>query len=165
VERLGHSTIISAEIPSGAASMRQHSGPLFRLVHGSARFCGWSIVALAVTACNDDASDLDINKESVIMYGRITNDAGAAVAGARVTVSQHVGLCSLRSVEDGSATTGADGRYRVLLSMWPMDISCVHFLFQASSHVTQEASRNDVQYNDEEVPPDSVETNAVLRRS
>jgi hypothetical protein len=145
--------------------MRQHSGPPFRLVTRLARVSAWSIVAIAFTGCTDNSTDLEVSKEAVIMYGRITNDAGSAVSGARVTVSQHVSLCSLRSVEDRSATTGADGRYRVSLSMWPAERSCMHFIFQANSHVTLEASRNDVQYNDLELPPDSVETNAVLRRS
>ena len=145
--------------------MRHHSGLQFRLIASLVRVSACLLVGIAVVGCADEPANLEINRESVIMYGRITNDAGAAVSGARVTVSQHVGLCSLRSVEDGSATSGADGRYRVSLSMLPMDISCVHFVFQANSHVTQEASRNDVQYNDFEVPPDSVETNAVLRRN
>ena len=142
--------------------MRHTSGPPSWV--GFLRFSAWSIVAVAITGC-DNPSELDVHTEPVLMYGRVVNDAGAAVAGARVTVTQHAGLCSMRAVEEGSNTSGADGRYRVTLPMRISGQSCVHLHFQAPNHATEAISRIDVQYRDGVLPPDSVETNAVLRRT
>jgi hypothetical protein len=62
-----------------------------------------------------------------VIHGRVTDPAGAPVAGANVTAQQGIGACDAYTMTIGEATTGADGRYRAHLyaSGEPRPADCV----------------------------------------
>ena len=80
----------------------------------------WLLVLalLSATACGTSTQPqgCDICVTGAVVYGRLTNSAGAPVGGARVAVDLHTSSCSLSNGGwDGGATlSDAQGSYRLL---------------------------------------------------
>lgn len=99
-----------------------------------------------------------------IVFGRVTGADGTALANIRITVRHHTAACTARPNETESVQTGADGRYRAVLTALTQ-IGCVSvkaqpitaggLLADSSSAVRTSFKQND--------PLDSLGVNFTLR--
>jgi hypothetical protein len=101
-----------------------------------------------------------------VVHGRVTDPAGAAVAGSLVRVV--VGTPSCESSTQGmEATTAADGRYRILAyTFGGPEPRCQHVFALAPAGSTLRGSDSvsfSVQFRHAGTRPDSVRVDLVLR--
>jgi hypothetical protein len=117
---------------------------------------------IAVAACDPDVANLDLPESSLILWGRVVNESGAGIAGARVDMSYNPLLCSTSPRKRQDTSTGADGRYREVLETVAEFQGCVRIRVTADGYFPDSAARLDGVFRD--IPPfDSVQTVFTLR--
>lgn len=104
--------------------------------------------------------------DEAIIYGRVTDPAGAAVGGSLVRVEVGTPEC-VGSAQGMEATTGADGRYRILAySFGGPEPRCQHVFARPPAGSTMRGSDSasfSVRFRHREARPDSVRVDLVLR--
>jgi hypothetical protein len=122
------------------------------------------VLLLAVTACEPDIHDaLDLPRSSLIVIGRVADESGTPIAGARVEMTYNPLLCSVAPRKRQDATTAADGHYREVVETVADERGCVRLRVSANGYHPDSAARNDVNFK-LDAPFDSVRTNFTLRR-
>lgn len=130
------------------------------------------LLALALAGCTGDSPfvcDCAAPADVAILYGRVTNAAGAPVAGATVRAEHATADCTDVVEEIGDVQSGSDGRYRARLELRrddPGEESCLRaFATPSASQTTLRTSDTltfEVELNRTE-PFDSVRVDLVLR--
>lgn len=81
------------------------------------RFAGALLALVLVVSCDNPVCGC-LTPSTAVLYGRVTDPAGAGVAGAQVLAELGQGSCGSAGpghVAAGFARTGADGRYRFVM--------------------------------------------------
>ena len=120
-------------------------------------------VMLAVASCGPDLTSLGLPESSLIVFGRVVDEAGVGIAGARVDMSYNPLLCSVAPRKRQDATTAADGRYREVLEAVVDEQGCVRLRVNADGYFPDSVARVDGVFK-RDAPFDSVQTIFTLRR-
>ncbi|HEU0302009.1 MAG TPA: carboxypeptidase-like regulatory domain-containing protein [Longimicrobium sp.] len=103
--------------------------------------------------------------DEAVVYGRVTDPAGAAVAGSLVRVEIGIPGCGSSPIME--ATTGADGRYRILAySFGGPEPRCEHVFAlppAGSALLASDSLPVAVQFRSARAQPDSVRVDLMLR--
>lgn len=85
-----------------------------------------AVAAIVVAGCGSTSEPATVAPIGgrTIVYGRVTGTDGAGLANIRITVRHHTAVCTARPNEAESVQTGADGRYRAVLTVLS-EIGCV----------------------------------------
>ncbi|HLM67886.1 MAG TPA: carboxypeptidase-like regulatory domain-containing protein [Longimicrobium sp.] len=81
------------------------------------RFVGALLAMVLVVSCTNPVCGC-LTQPTAVLYGRVTDPAGAGVAGAEVLAEQAFGPCGSATPDRGVVgygRTGADGRYRLVM--------------------------------------------------
>jgi hypothetical protein len=125
-----------------------------------------AVVVAGTAACwsvEDPNANVQVGGQ-VIVYGRITDDAGGGLPNARITVRHHTSLCAGRINETQVVSAGSDGRYRTTFTA----TTAVGCLSVVAEPVGSVGLRTDSIMNVRPVfraaaPLDSVAVNLTLR--
>ena len=121
------------------------------------------ILMFAVASCSPDINSLGLPQSSLIVFGRVVNESGAGIGGARIDMSYNPLLCSVAARKRQDATTSADGRYREVLETVADERGCVRLRVTADGYFPDSVARVDGEFK-RDSPFDSVQTIFTLRR-
>jgi hypothetical protein len=134
---------------------------------GAPRLLTVSLALVLVVSCGDPVCGC-LSAARAVVYGRVTDPAGAGVAGALVATQQSSVACDPAGMEEtGFARTTADGRYRLQMRTGapPLPDGCLRAFADPPAQSTLRGS-DTVPFTvemDYAGPMDSVRVDLVLR--